>query len=208
MIARRSIVPALLLCTFPLAGNTGIPMLAVTLPGMVILLLPVIALESVIARKEFSGWWPAWRTIALANLFSTFVGVPWAWLQVMLFQMISSMFLALAGYMIPSTPTESSNTWAYVFAVLFSPAWLVPFRGFEEALYWTVPLSTLVLLLPYCYASYRSELWMAERLLRRQGASAPGLARLLLRANVCSYAVIGFGLVVWLGWALTHPPSR
>jgi hypothetical protein len=129
-------------------------------------------------------------------------------------QMISPISWALLRSLIPFTPAEFSSQmplppqWvSTLLGVFFFPAWLVPFRKFEQSLYWTIPLSTLILLIPYCYASYRSELWMADKLLRRQGGSVPELARLLLRANVCSYAAIGVGVLLWLGWSLTHPPS-
>jgi len=199
-----------ILCAAPLMANSGVPMIIFTLPGMVVLLLPVIALETFIVRRGFTGWWPALRTVSAANLFSTLIGVPWAWLQLCVIPMVFQIMMipfSIFTVRLENTPVEISNAvpqWPDLLrGVLMSPAWVIPFRRFERSLYWTVPLSMLILLIPYWYASYRSEMWMAEVMLRWRGESIPQLAQLIFRANVWSYVVIGAGVLAWLMWSVT-----
>jgi hypothetical protein len=190
-----------------LAANTGIPTLAFTLPGMIILLIPVIALETFMVRRGFSSWWPALRTMSAANVFSTLVGIPCAWLLALALQTVFAFAMMPLALLMPwQAQQPPAPGWPTIFVnILISPAWLMPFVNFERSLYWTIPAATLIMLAPYCYASYRSELWIARRLLARQSGNVPELEKLIWRANSCSYAALGLGVLIWLGCALaTH----
>jgi hypothetical protein len=191
---------------FAVIADVGLPMLAVTLPGMLLTLLPVIMIESFVFRAAFGGMPEAFGTIAAANLFSTLIGVPLAWISLLVVQ-----FGLALGFM----ATESIIPWerllsqpgpkAELLMVLIAPAWL---GGSEKEGYWLIPAATLILLAPYWYASYRSELWLVQRMLGKRGTVVPNLRQLMLRANLLSYAALGAGVLVWLGWALAHPPVR
>ena len=61
----------------PAMANAGVPMIFITLPGMVVLLLPVVFLESYYAKDRLKlSFCQAFNKIGVANLLSTFIGVP------------------------------------------------------------------------------------------------------------------------------------
>jgi len=61
-------------------ANIGVPMIFVTLPMMVVALLPIIIIETVLATPYLKiPFRFLLRLIARANLFSTFVGIPITW---------------------------------------------------------------------------------------------------------------------------------
>jgi hypothetical protein len=64
-----------------LFANVGLPMIFVELPFLAVALLPVAALEAAVYRWRLSmPWGQSWWGALRANLWSTFVGVPLAWL--------------------------------------------------------------------------------------------------------------------------------
>lgn len=64
----------------PLFADVGIPMIFLTWPAMVILLVPVILIEGVLCRRWLGlKTWQAIKINALSNLASTLIGVPIAW---------------------------------------------------------------------------------------------------------------------------------
>jgi len=180
-------------------------MLAVTLPGMLLTLLPVILIESYVLRGAFGGTPEAFGTVAAANLFSTLIGVPLAWFAMLMFQFAVVFGLLATGSVVAwDRLLPQAGPKGELLMLLIAPAWL---GDFEKSAYRLVPAATLVLLLPYCYASYRSELWLMNKVLRTRGAVVPSIRQLVLRANLLSYAALGAGVLVWLGWALAHPPA-
>ena len=69
-------------------ANAGLPMLVLALPLMTGALLPVVAVEAwVLAPALGLGLRVAARLSLVANLVSTFVGVPLTWLGLMVLQM-------------------------------------------------------------------------------------------------------------------------
>jgi hypothetical protein len=66
--------------TVLLLADAGIPMIAVTFPLMLLLLIPVIVAEGFLCKKWLGlSTWEAMKSNALSNLASTIVGVPLAW---------------------------------------------------------------------------------------------------------------------------------
>ena len=64
----------------PLLADAGIPMIALTLPLMLILLIPVVVIEAFLCKRWLRLTnWDAMKSNAVANLVSTIVGVPLAW---------------------------------------------------------------------------------------------------------------------------------
>jgi hypothetical protein len=183
-----------LFTALPLA-NTILPtaMIDVMLPWMVRAMVPVIILEVFLVRKGFPNLSSAIRAMTVANLFSTLIAVPLAWMGVLALQ---SAFYAVAEPLIPREKLIAPSFTASMLWLLVAPA-MVP------GLYWLVPSASLVLLIPYCYASYRSEFWLVK-LIQKRGVIVPDLRRLILRANLWSYAVFGAAVLVWLAWELVN----
>ena len=70
----RSFVP------LPLLADAGVPMIFLTWPAMVVLLIPVIAIEGFLCKKWLGlRTWQAIKANAASNLTSTIIGVPVAW---------------------------------------------------------------------------------------------------------------------------------
>jgi hypothetical protein len=66
--------------TLFLLADAGIPMIALTFPLMLILLIPVIVTEGFLCKKWLGlSTWEAMKSNAVSNLASTIVGVPLAW---------------------------------------------------------------------------------------------------------------------------------
>jgi hypothetical protein len=63
-----------------LLADAGVPMIFLTFPAMVALLVPIIALEAWLLRQWLGlDIWPAIKSSTLANIASTIIGVPGAW---------------------------------------------------------------------------------------------------------------------------------
>jgi hypothetical protein len=60
----------------PLLADAGIPMIFLTLPLMLMLLIPVIAIEGFLCKKWLGlTTWEAMKSNAVSNLASTLIGV-------------------------------------------------------------------------------------------------------------------------------------
>lgn len=65
----------------PTLANFGLPLVFLELPAMVIALIPILLIETEIVRRRLPmSYWNACKGITVANLVSTFVGIPFAWL--------------------------------------------------------------------------------------------------------------------------------
>jgi len=160
---------------------------------MAIVLVPIILIESAVGRvyvqlpatKLVSG-------IAVANVVSTFIGIP-----------IASVVMLLVNILTTGTTVHGFDTPIAAFkSVVLQASWLVPY---EDQLDWLVPAATLVLLVPYFLASvwieritlYRA--WKTEE--RRR------VARVALVANIVSYTGLAAVVVIWLWRAITAHES-
>ncbi|HVR99874.1 MAG TPA: hypothetical protein VMW27_24835 [Thermoanaerobaculia bacterium] len=159
-------------------------MLALQLPILVLLLVPIIALEAVILSKvlQLSGRVALWLA-ALANLASTLVGIPVTWGALFGVELFASGATAYG---------VSTQAGRFHSAVLQAP-WLIPY---ETELYWLVPVANLVLLPFYFLVSVYVEQWVVRR--SRDGLDPRRAKRAAWLANAASYALLLLGSVVWL----------
>jgi hypothetical protein len=124
-----------------LLANAGVPMIFWQMPVAAIALLPIVVVESLVATpilKQPLGR-VALRVLA-ANALSTFVGVPIAWIG-MLVVNIATTGTRAHGF---DTP------WKAFQSVVLQASWLVPY---EDQLVWLIPAATLILLVPYFLVS-------------------------------------------------------
>jgi hypothetical protein len=165
-------------------ANAGVPMIAWQFPLMVLLLIPVIVIETIVSRGLVHG---ALRNVvkgvAAANVCSTLVGIPLAW-------------GAMLGMNILTTGTKSvglASPMAVFKSVVLQSSWLVPY---EDDLYWMIPLATLVLLLPYFLVSVYTE----NRVLRRMWNEEPRtvVSRVAWLSNTTTYLLFLIATLVWL----------
>jgi len=176
-----------------LVADVGIPMLLLTFPAMVLLLIPIIVVEGLLCRKWLRlSTGEAMKLNAASNLVSTLAGVPLAWGLMLALQ------LGVGAVMFKSGLIDKwEGPVAIAIYVLFASAWISP----DET--WMLPAATLVLLVPFFFASYWVEYLVMKRILDKREGQPPdftyGKLRIAVRnANLVTYGAMFVGVAVWL----------
>jgi hypothetical protein len=165
-------------------ADIGVPMIFVTLPSMVIALLPVIAAETfVLGRRLGVAPVSVLKAVASANIVSTLFGIPVTWLMLVLVQLVTG---GGSAYGIATTKQR-------FLAVTWQAPWLIPY---EQELKWMIPAATLVLLIPFFVASWLIEEKIVRGFLKE---SAPAAVKQgMFAANGASYLLLGLLVLYWL----------
>jgi hypothetical protein len=190
----------------PLLADAGIPMIALTFPLMLMLLIPVIVIEGLLCKKWLGLTnWEAMKSNAVSNLVSTLVGIPLAWAI-----MLGLQFGAIASVE-KSHFLDSNSPLAIVVALLLNSAWIPPAEGSNV---WWIPAAILVLLVPFFFASYGIEyLVMAYMIGMPSGGPAnleyPRIRTAVRNANLVTYGAMFIAASIWLSylWATFIPPA-
>jgi hypothetical protein len=183
---------ALVLLSSTASADAGVPMLFVTFPAMVLVLIPIILVETVVvARMLKLRAFPAAKPVAVANLASTFVGIPITWLMLVVLEFVTTDGGSAFGL----------RTFTQKFlSVVWQAPWLIPYG---TDLSWMIPTASLVLLLPFFFASYWVESWVASWMLRTQSVGPVKPA--VFTANLASYTLLAIFNIAWLVWSVRHP---
>lgn len=173
-------------------------MLPLAYPVMIVLLIPVVAIETIYLRRKLGvDRWLLVRRTALANALSTLLGFPLAWLiGVVLEITVGGLFVALGASGFP--PIATDNLLGKVAVVILSAPWLSPFGGNDR---WPLVLAFLVLLVPAFFTSFYFE-WFVLRW-SPWPVESHALRQAIWRANLLSYlflAVFG-GVTLYFGLA-------
>lgn len=177
-------------------------MIILTWPAMVVLLIPVIVIEGLLCKKWLGlKTWQAIKTNAVSNLASTIIGIPVAW-AVMLAIEFGTMGLVGESKALQNWHSPIAN----VIFFLFSSAWLNPFLG-EDA--WVIPAATLILLIPFFFASYWIEYLVVRKIVGAPDGEPSNLAYACVRtavrnANLVTYGIMFLATSVWLALSLRH----
>ncbi len=171
-------------------ANVGLPMLAVIWPLFIVMLVPVIAIESFVFRRkipEFSLKTVIQR-ISIANILSTLIGIPLTWGALVLVQ------LSLGGG--GSFPHLTPLAQAFL-SVTLQAAWLLPDEGH---LHWMIPLAFLFLMLFFFLTSVLSERWVVNNSLKKMNfIDKKRIDEAVFWSNVWSYVfLIIVALIVFL----------
>jgi hypothetical protein len=170
--------------TSPVGADMGVPMIFITLPGMMVALLPIIVVETLVLAKRLAL--PS-RTIlkaaAASNAISTLIGIPVAWLMLVVLQIGTG---GGKAYGI-STPVTK------FMAVTWQAPWLIPY---ESDLDWMVPAASFALLLPFFLASLSVELRVNRWML--PDAERSSLRAATWDANLVSYVLLAVSIAAWL----------
>lgn len=173
-------------------------MIFLTWPAMLMLLIPVIFVEGLLCRKWLGlTTWQALKSNAVSNLASTLIGIPVAWAAMLAVEFGVFGVIALVDR---SNAIQNWNSpLANLIFVLVSSAWLGPTEK-----QWVVPVATLVLLIPFFFASYWIEYLVVRRMVGRPDGEDPNLSYPRIRtavrnANLVTYAVMFLAVSVWLG---------
>jgi hypothetical protein len=173
-----------------LLADAGIPMLLVEWPLMLCALVPVILLETEVVRRRLA--WPyrkAIRGVARANVLSTAVAVPLAWL-IMLVIELSAGFPVLSAAMKRGWPVENSLL-KYVLHLL-TAAWV----GGSVS---SIAFAAAVLLVPTFFIS----VFLECRSCRHSWSDMDRAVvnRSVWYANLASYSLLFLAACAWFGWA-------
>ena len=174
-------------------ANAGIPMIFLTLPMMVIGLLPIILLEALVATRILElPFRKLLKCFSIANLVSTLVGIPVTWVLLVVLEILTGISVnfvltGLGGAEVWESPA------ALVFGFILQAPWLAPS---EFDLNLMIPAATLVLLIPFFFASW----WVEYAVVRRY---LPDVDRSLVRrsvrnVNFLSYSGLALYVVVRL----------
>lgn len=161
-----------------LLANPAIPMIFVELPLLVVALIPIVMLEAAVYRWRLAvprsqALWCALK----ANLWSTLVGVPFAWF---------TQFMAQTAVVGPAQEWKLDTPLERLAAVTLQSAWL-PLYDADE-LRWMIPAASLFLLLPFLVVSVAIE----QLVLRRSWSALPGRGVVVatILANLLSYIAL------------------
>lgn len=167
-------------------------MIFLQMPLMVAALIPVVFVEALLVRRwlrlprgtVFAG-------VAVANLASTLLGVPLAWLAMLAVEFIVGLPLSL------TLDHLHSNLNSPVLALLgcvIGSAWLPPA---ETQMHWMIPMALTSLLV----ASFFASVWLERLVCVRwwQTSDATSVRRAVLKANGASYLVLFLLACGWTG---------
>ena len=177
-------------------ADVGIPMIFVQWPLMFCALIPVIVVEALLIRRWVSlSLREAFTGIAKANLLSTVVGIPLAWLAMLAVEFAVMLPVSLAADKW-HWKLDSPILQAVGFAL--SVAWIAPFGA-----YLAVPIAASLLLIPCFYTS----VWIERRVCLWAWSAAEQMAvrRGVYLANLASYSVL---FVLGCIWALCEFLTR
>src|SRR5262249_53756477 len=159
-------------------ANAGLPMVAIFLPPAWLLLLPIIIIE---------GWYgvvrhglPLKRSLmaqAAANALSTLVGLPLAWVIVLLAGVL------VAGPIVQHVPPLAVPL--YPILLITGSAWLGP--GAEET-WWRIPLAILLLAGPVFLVVVVSETLVVRRFFPTLDRGV--IRRWIIRSNLITYSLL------------------
>ena len=167
-------------------------MIFVTFPLMLCALVPVILVEAWVGRPLLQiGFSRSTWVFAIANVVSTVVGVPAAWVATFALEFI---FWTTFGRVIPDKGWEGPV--GMVISTIMGPAWLGP----SDA-YWAVPLAAMVLLVPSFFASWYIEAFVLDQMLDSEWSVVRDTS---FKANLASYTLLFAGGCVWLAIALVR----
>lgn len=171
-------------------ANVGVPMIFIHWPLMLGALVPVIIVEALFIRR----WLPlslrdAFVGIGKANVLSTLVGVPLAWLAMLVLEFAVILPFGVAA---EKWKWELDGPVWQVLGFLVSVAWLGPTRGY---LHWMVPAAVALLLVPCFYLSVVIERRSCTRTWTT--ADPARVRRAVFAANLVSYALL---FVLACGW--------
>lgn len=122
------------------SADAGIPLIFVTIPLMLIALVPVIIIEGIVLKKMLGVTYNAAMSGSFgANLVSFIFGLPLSWI---ITSFVGPIVSALAG------PTPNFSSVGGVILLLFSTLGGFASGGDRYIMYWFAPIAIIVSLIP------------------------------------------------------------
>lgn len=172
----------------PQFANVGVPMIFPQMVIMMIALAPIVVVEAVITQRQLRvSFKSAAKTMGIANLASTAIGIPMAWCVMLGLNLSTTGGVALGL----QTPLRK------LVAVTLQAAWLIPY---ENHLFWMIPCAATFLLIPSFIASVLLESLVAKLLWNDIDRKL--IKSAVLRANLWSYLILFLGGCLWTFMAI------
>ena len=167
-----------------LLANAGVPMIVLHIPMMVVMLLPVVLIESLVLRWLIKQPFTTVSSNTLiANIASTFPGWVIAWILMVIVEI-------MAG---GDKYIEGMPNWDYPLATLMyyikTAAWILPIES-ADGLSHAMLAATFVLLLPYFLISVAIEWGVMKWNFTRKGIELEKLWWPIVYANIASYMLL------------------
>ena len=181
-------------------ADTGLPMILVEWPAVILALVPVVLIEAAVYRRRLgTAYAKALDSAGVANLASTFIGHPLAWILRLIGQFVLGLLLMLVLKLV-GEPSEASmdSVPAKLVEVVVCSAWLPP-----EGAPWMWPAASLVGLVPAYFVSVYSEAWVLRRWMEDEDKR--DMLPLSYRANLASYVLLVAIAIAILVRSLLHP---
>lgn len=175
----RTWIPGLCLAfaASPASANMGIPTIFLTLPAMLIALVPVVAIEAWIIIKRLGvSAGEASLTSTVANLTSTLLGLPVTWFVLLILSCFARPLIR---------PDLKRLQGRFLTAALEAPLFPPYQQGYKN---WMVLAGCLILMVPYFAASYLVENQVAMFILN--DANATGVSLSILEGNIITYGML------------------
>jgi hypothetical protein len=188
----------LLLAIFPSVAfaNAGLPMLAILWPLSLPAFLPVVFIESYLLNKDLSlGYRNSLNLVTKANIFSTAIGIPIAWVACFTIEMLLMMFFVkvMGAKSYPSSVIAGiPEPFEKIANVLLTFPWMGPWK---EGGQWIIPFATALMLVPCFYVSYLTEYGYILKKLPNENKTK--LLAAVKKANLYTYALLLFSCLVW-----------
>lgn len=180
----------------PLA-DAAVPMISIEFFGMVLLLIPIILVESALCRKWLRiGTIESLKANALSNAASTLVGVPLSWL-------LSFLATPLLAKMAPSVfEGHVKGPIGYFVAAIASAAWASPLMVENR---FVAPLALVALFVPAFLISWLVEYFIVKHfvdagsgsLVTENHRSSRDIRVAVRNANLASYGLLLGGFAIW-----------
>lgn len=158
-------------------ANAGVPMLALAWPAQWLTLVPIIVIECVVLSRTLGiPFRQLIRPVGKANFLSTLVGIPLAWLAMLLLAFVVGLGLSL----VPSS-IQIPQAMHYALFPLTS-AWVT---GTSP---WQVYFAFVILAVPFCAASVFIEEGVLQKAFPENNQSV--IHTTTVKANVISYIML------------------
>lgn len=150
---------------------------------MLILLVPITLIEGLLCKKWLGlTTRQAMEINFLSNVTSTIVGLPLAWAIMV--------GLEMGAYSSPISNWNSPIAAAVLF--ILGSAWLGPIAG-DNA--WMIPAATLVILVPFFFASYFVEYLVIKSKVDKFETGGPWLSASRVKAAVRNANLVTYGIM-------------
>ncbi len=173
------ILGSILIFFLPAAAyaDAGLPMIFLSYPSMIVLLLPVILIETAVFTKMIHApYKKSFIPNGIANLVSTLAGFPLAWGFLFLLEMITTNFSCGPGF------DSIQNS---IITVIEEAAWLCPW---DNQYYWLIPAAFIISLIVAFFISIVIEYYVLKRFYRELENKI--LRKAVLFSNIASYGML------------------